>query len=331
MAVLVTGGAGYIGSHTVRALRDAGRDVVVLDSLEYGHLKAIPDVPFVKGDISNQTLITQTIAAHKVDSIIHFAAYKAAGESMEQPERYFDNNVAHAHAMLRAAHTAGVKRVVFSSTCAVYGTPKIVPVNEQASLGPESPYGESKLMFEKILQWYDRCHGVTSVSLRYFNAAGASMEGGIGEDWTVSLNLVPIVMKSALERRGPVEVFGTDYPTPDGTAIRDYIHVDDLAAAHLLALRYLEDGGATTAINLGTGVGSSVREVLDTTERISGVRIPRTLSPRRAGDPIQVFADNTAAKKVLGWTPVYGLDEIIQSAWTWHSTHLDGFADERSV
>ncbi len=229
--------------------------------------------------------------------------------------------------MLHAAYAAGVKRVVFSSTCAVYGTPEVVPVSEQAPLGPESPYGESKLMFEKILQWYDRCHGVTSVSLRYFNAAGASMAGGIGEDWTVSLNLVPIVMKSALERRGPVEVFGTDYPTPDGTAIRDYIHVDDLAAAHLLALRYLEDRGATIAINLGTGVGSSVQEVLDTTERISGVRIPRTLSPRRAGDPIRVFADNASAKKVLGWTPVYGLGEIIQSAWTWHSTHLDGFGD----
>ena len=325
MAVLVTGGAGYIGSHTVRMLREAGRDVVVLDSLEFGTVKAIPGVPFVLGDISDEALIGRTIAEFNVDAIIHFAAYKAAGESMEMPARYFDNNVTNAHAMLKAAHAAGVRRIVFSSTAAVYGTPDVMPVIESAKLQPESPYGESKLMFERILKWYSYAHDVRSVSLRYFNAAGASMEGGIGEDWRMSLNLVPIVMKAALERRGPVEVFGTDYPTPDGTAIRDYIHVDDLAAAHLMALSYLEEGGETTAINLGTGVGSSVKEVLDTTERISGVRVPQKLSPRRAGDPVQVYADNTAAKEILGWRPVYGLEEIIQSAWTWHSTHLDGF------
>jgi UDP-glucose-4-epimerase GalE len=325
MAVLVTGGAGYIGSHTVRALREAGRDVVVLDSLEFGHVEAIPGIAFVKGDISDEALIADTIATYNVDSIIHFAAYKAAGESMHMPARYFDNNVTNAHAMLKSAEAAGVRRIVFSSTAAVYGTPDVVPVVESATLHPESPYGESKLMFERILKWFDYAHDVRSVSLRYFNAAGAAMEGGLGEDWTVTTNLVPIVMKAALEKRGPVEVFGTDYPTPDGTAIRDYIHVDDLSAAHVMALRYLEDGGETTAINLGTGVGSSVKQVLDATERISGVRVPQIMSPRRAGDPVQVFADNTTARKVLGWTPVYGLEEIIQSAWTWHSTHINGF------
>ena len=328
MAVLVTGGAGYIGSHTVRALREAGRDVVVFDSLEFGHREAVPGVPFVQGDIAHAELIADTIKKHSIDAIIHFAAYKAAGESMEQPSRYFDNNVTKGHALLKAARDAGVRKVVFSSTAAVYGTPETVPVDESAALHPENPYGESKLMFEKILQWFDRCHDVRSVSLRYFNAAGASMEGGLGEDWTVTLNLVPIVMKSALERRGPVEVFGTDYPTPDGTGIRDYIHVDDLAAAHLLALDYLDRDGETTAINLGTGIGSSVREVLDTTSRISGVRVPQIISPRRPGDPSRVFADNTRAREVLGWMPVYGLEEIIQSAWTWHSTHIDGFANQ---
>ncbi len=331
MAVLVTGGAGYIGSHTVRALREVGPDVVVLDSLEFGHTEAIPGIAFVKGDISDEALIADTIATYNVDSIIHFAAYKAAGESMHMLARYFDNNVTNAHAMLKAAERAGVRRIVFSSTAAVYGTPDVVPVVETATLQPESPYGESKLMFERILKWFDYAHDVRSVSLRYFNAAGAAMEGGLGEDWTVTVNLVPIVMKAALERRGPVEVFGTDYPTPDGTAIRDYIHVDDLSAAHVMALRYLEDGGETTAINLGTGVGSSVKQVLDTTERISGVRVPQIMSPRRAGDPVQVFADNTTARHVLGWTPVYGLEETkrLDLALHPHQRLLIGFGSTR--
>jgi UDP-glucose 4-epimerase len=325
MAVLVTGGAGYIGSHTVKALQQASKDIVVYDSLEFGFQQSIPHTTFVQGDIADQSLLKETIEKNNIDSIIHFAAYKAAGESMENPSRYFHNNVTKAHALLQAASESGVKKFVFSSTAAVYGTPEHVPVKESATLHPENPYGESKLMFERILHWFSACHGVSSVSLRYFNAAGAYMEGGLGEDWTVTLNLIPIVMKASLERRGPLEVFGTDYPTPDGTAIRDYIHVDDLAVAHLKALEYLELGGETTTINLGTGIGSSVQQVIDATERISGVRVPRTISPRRPGDPIQVFADNTKARETLGWDPVYGLEEIIQSAWNWHSTHLDGF------
>jgi UDP-glucose-4-epimerase GalE len=244
---------------------------------------------------------------------------------MQDPARYFANNVAGSLALLESCRDAGVRRVVFSSTCAVYGTPERCPVTEDAPLHPESPYGESKLMVERMLGWFDRCHGLGSVSLRYFNAAGASSDTRIGEDWTVTLNLVPVVMKAALGRTGPVQVFGSDYPTPDGTAIRDYIHVEDLADAHVRALEYLERDGETTAINLGTGQGSSVREVLETTRRISRTDVPSVDVDRRPGDPIQVFGDNSRAWELLGWVPKHGLDEIIETAWRWHSTHPDGY------
>jgi UDP-glucose 4-epimerase len=328
LAVLVAGGAGYIGSHTVRLLRLAGRDVVVYDNLEFGNREAVSGVTLVVGDIGDVDRVRTTIRKYNVDAVIHFAGYKAAGESMRFPARYFDNNVAKSHSFLQEIHSEGVRRIVFSSSCSVYGTPELVPVTEDSILHPESPYGESKLMFERILDWFDRCHTMRSVSLRYFNAAGASHAGGIGEDWTVTSNLVPLVMKAILGRGGPVEVFGTDYPTPDGTAIRDYVHVDDLASAHLLALEYLEQGGATTAVNLGSGVGSSVRQIVDTASRISGRQVPLVNSPRRAGDPVRVFADNALAKTTLGWAPNYGLNEVIETAWAWHSTHLDGYASQ---
>ena len=326
MSVLVTGGAGYIGSHTVDQLLNAGRQVVVLDSFELGHRRAIPaGVPFFDGDIGDGALVRSIIDTHCVEAVIHFAAYKAAGESMSRPERYFANNVAAASRFFEAVQAGGVRHVVFSSTAAVYGTPENVPVDETAPLHPENPYGESKLMCERMLHWYSECHGMRSVALRYFNAAGASMEGNRGEDWTVTLNLIPLVMKAALERGPAIKVFGTDYPTPDGTGIRDYIHVDDLAMGHIKALEYLEAGGASTVVNLGTGVGSSVLEVLDATERAGGIRVPRVLVDRRPGDPVQVFADNRRAREVLGWQPVYGLEEIVSSAFRWHSTHLDGY------
>jgi UDP-glucose-4-epimerase GalE len=244
---------------------------------------------------------------------------------MHDPGKYFRNNTAGALTLIETVTAHGVKQFVFSSTAAVYGTPEAVPVREDATLHPESPYGESKLMVEKILQWFDVAHGLRSVSLRYFNAAGAAMDGAIGEDWSQTANLVPLVMKAALERSGPLSVFGTDYPTPDGTAIRDYIHVEDLAEAHVKALAYLIDGGATTAVNLGTGVGTSVKEVLDTTERLAVVRVPRTYVGRRAGDPVELWADNTRARALLGWEPVYGVTEIIASAWRWHSSDPDHF------
>jgi UDP-glucose-4-epimerase GalE len=263
-----------------------------------------------------------------VDACVHFAAYKAAGESMQQPERYFLNNTAGSLALLEALRTNGVRRFVFSSTAAVYGTPEVSPVAESAPLHPENPYGESKRMVEQMLHWYGACRDLHSVSLRYFNAAGASFDGRIGEDWAVTLNLVPRAIKAALERAPRLEVFGTDYPTADGTAIRDYIHVDDLADAHVKALEYLERGGTTNVVNLGTGSGSSVLEVLHTLEAVSGVRVPYDVAPRRPGDPVHVFADNRLAGQMLGWTPSYGLPEILESAFRWHAAHLDGYPDD---
>ncbi|MGE0877091.1 MAG: UDP-glucose 4-epimerase GalE [Acidimicrobiia bacterium] len=327
MAILVTGGAGYIGSHTVKLLRERAREVVVLDSMEFGHRAAISDVPLVVGDIADGRLVADTVEQYGVDAVIHFAAYKAAGESMSMPERYFHNNVAGTAALLDALRKAGVERFVFSSTCAVYGTPEHVPVAEDHRTNPESPYGESKYLVERMLRWYDECHGFRSVALRYFNAAGAAMDGSIGEDWTITLNLVPLVMKAALEKVPAISVFGTDYETPDGTAIRDYIHVDDLADAHIRALEYLEQGGTSTVFNLGTGTGSSVREVIDTAKKVSGVHIPVNEVGRRAGDPVRIYADSTKAREVLGWVPVYTLEQIVESAWRWHSSHPDGYAD----
>jgi UDP-glucose 4-epimerase len=325
MAILVTGGAGYIGSHTVRLLRERGREVVVLDSMEFGHREALGDTALVHGDIADQKLVAEVVAQYGVDAVVHFAAYKSPAESMEFPGRYFQNNVASSASLFEALARAGVERLIFSSTCAVYGTAERIPVNEDAPINPESPYGESKAMTERVLSWYDRCVGLRSVSLRYFNAAGAWPDGSLGEDWTSTLNLVPLVMKSALGRRGSLQVFGTDYPTHDGTAIRDYVHVVDLAEAHLKALELLESGGATTVVNLGTGVGSSVFEVLEAAERASGHAIPYELAPRRPGDPVALFSDNHRSSELLGWKTRFGLDAIVSSAWAWHSTHPDGF------
>jgi UDP-glucose-4-epimerase GalE len=229
--------------------------------------------------------------------------------------------------LIEALAAAGVDQFVFSSSCSVYGTPAQVPVTEQAPIQPESVYAESKAITERLLCWYGQTHGVRSVSLRYFNAAGASRDARIGEDWAQSLNLVPIVMKALLGRRGPLQVFGNDYPTPDGTCIRDYIHVEDLADAHVRALAYLDAGGATTALNVGTGCGSSVMDVISAAERVSGRTVPYEIVPRRAGDPVSVYADPTLVRETLGWQATMGLDEIIASAWEWHHTHIDGYAD----
>jgi UDP-glucose-4-epimerase GalE len=284
-------------------------------------------VPLVVARIDDTAKVTRTVEEHAVDAVVHFAAYKQAGESVVHPGTYFRNNVGGSAALIDALAAAGVRRIVFSSTAAVYGTPAHVPVAEDAPLSPESPYGESKLMVERILAWHDRAHGVRSVSLRYFNAAGATLDGDRGEDWSQSANLVPVAIKATMGASGPLNVFGTDYPTPDGTAIRDYIHVLDLADAHARALDYLVAGGATTALNLGTGRGSSVLEVVSALQRASGVETPITFAPRRAGDPSAVYADNTRARDVLGWTPHYTLDDIETSAWRWHQQHPDGYRD----
>ncbi|HTH06587.1 MAG TPA: UDP-glucose 4-epimerase GalE [Ilumatobacteraceae bacterium] len=325
MSVLVTGGAGYIGSHTIRALRAVGHDVVVLDTLEYGAREAVLDAPLVVGDIADRELVREVCRTHGVTGVVHFAAYKNVGESMRHPEAYFRNNVAGTAALVEAVAAEGVRAVVFSSSCSVYGTPDATPVAEDAAIRPESVYAETKAMSERVLKWMETTHGVRWASLRYFNAAGASADNVIGEDWSASLNLVPLVMKAALGRRPPVQVFGDDYPTPDGTCIRDYIHVDDLAEVHVRALGHLFEGGASVALNVGTGQGSSVFDVIRATERLGGVTVPYEVVGRRQGDPVAVFADPGKVRDVLGWTPVHGLDEIVGSAWRWHSTHLDGY------
>ncbi|MHB1535244.1 MAG: UDP-glucose 4-epimerase GalE, partial [Acidimicrobiales bacterium] len=305
-----------------------GHDVVVFDSMEFGHPEAIGDVPLVVGDIADDRLVAATVATHAVDAVVHFAAYKAAGESMQDPGRYFANNVAGTARLIESLHRRGVARLVFSSSCAVYGTPDRLPVGEDQAIRPESPYGESKALVERMLHWYDRCHGMRSVSLRYFNAAGASDDGTFGEDSAVTMNLVPLTMHALLGRRPPLQVFGTDYPTPDGTAIRDYVHVDDLADAHLRALEYLAGGGDTTALNVGTGTGSSVREVVAAAGAAAGRPVPTQDAPRRAGDPVGLYADNTRVREVLGWSPKRDLSDIVASAWRWHSTHPTGYASQ---
>jgi UDP-glucose-4-epimerase GalE len=319
---LVTGGAGYIGSHTVQALRRAGRQVVVLDTLELGTADAVLDAPLVVGDIADDALVRQVCGDHDVDTVVHFAAYKNVGESMHSPSKYFRNNVDGTVKLLDAALAAGVRRFVFSSSCSVYGTPAVVPVDEAQPIHPESVYAETKAMVERVLHWYDEVHGLRSVSLRYFNAAGASTDGRIGEDWSYALNLIPVAIRALLTGQERLKVFGDDYPTPDGTCIRDYIHVDDLAVAHVAAVDYLADGGATTAVNVGTGVGTSVKAVLDEIERVAGRPVPYDIVGRRAGDPVSTFSEPARSRQVLGWEPQYGLDEIIATAYQWHLSQL---------
>ena len=322
MTILVTGGAGYIGSHTVRAMREAGREVVVLDSLELGRADALLGASLVEGNIADAPLVERVCRDHGVTAIVHFAAYKSVGESMQSPGKYWHNNVDGTATLVEAALRAGVRDIVFSSSCSVYGTPAEVPVVESAPIQPESVYAESKATVERVLRWYGVTHGLRSVSLRYFNAAGASHDSAIGEDWDFSINLIPLVMKAVLGAGPPVKVFGTDYPTPDGTAIRDYIHVEDLADAHIRAVDTLAaqpDDAPALAVNLGTGVGSSVLQVIEATARVAGRDVPHELVARRAGDPSTTYADPTHAESVLGWRARQGLSEIIDTAYRWHS------------
>ncbi len=320
---LITGGAGYIGSHTVRALRQAGRPVVVLDTLELSTADAVLDAPLVVGDIADQPLVERTILEYDVDAIVHFAAYKNVGESMAHPSKYFHNNVAGTTTLLDAAIATGVGQFVFSSSCSVYGTPSHVPVDESQPIHPESTYAETKAMVERILHWYGAVHGLRSVSLRYFNAAGASFDSRLGEDWTYALNLIPVAIKALLTGGEPLNVFGDDYDTPDGTCVRDYIHVDDLAGAHIAAIDYLAGGAATTAINVGTGIGASVKEVLDGIEQVAGQPVPHRIVARREGDPVSTYSDTARSSALLGWTATYGLEQILASAYRWHLQQLD--------
>jgi UDP-glucose-4-epimerase GalE len=300
-------------------LREIGREVVVLDSLELGNADAVLGAPLVVGDITDGELVRSTIGDFGVTDVVHFAAYKSVGESMESPGKYWRNNVAGTIELLEACRESGVERFVFSSSCSVYGTPEVVPVTEDAAIAPESVYAETKATVERILRWYGETGGLRSMSLRYFNAAGASADARIGEDWDFSINLIPLAMKAVLLDGHRLKVFGADYDTPDGTCIRDYIHVDDLADAHVKALDYLAAGGATGAVNLGTGVGSSVFDVIRATEAAAGRAVPHDVVARRAGDPVSTFADPTRAREVLGWTAQLGLDDIVRSAYAWHS------------
>lgn len=325
MRILVTGGAGYIGSHTTALLRSRGDFVVVLDSMESGFRQAIGDTPLVVGSTHDGKLVAQVLGDHKLEAVIHFAAYKAAGESMEKPAKYFENNVMGSLRLIETACKAGVRKFVFSSTAAVYGTPETLPVRETDKVHPENPYGESKLMVEQMLHWFDACHGFRSAILRYFNAAGAALDGDNGEDPRFVANLIPLVMKSAVGRAPAVRIFGNDYPTRDGTGIRDYVHVLDLADAHARALDFLGRTGRSETFNLGTGHGASVLEVLECARRVSGRAIAAEQVGRRPGDPAAVYADHSKATELLQWSPRYGLQEIIETAWRWHHRHPDGF------
>jgi UDP-glucose 4-epimerase len=324
--VLVTGGAGYVGSQTTRLLCATGHEAIVLDTLDNGHRAALPGIELVVGSVADRELVLGLLLERRIEAVVHFAALKAAEESVGQPGRYFAANVGGSLALLEAIESAGVPWFVFSSTCAVYGEPRRVPIAEDAETRPENPYGESKLLVERALPWFER-RGVASVSLRYFNAAGAQGDGAHGEDWTKAPNLVPVAIKSALGFGPPLRVFGTDYPTPDGTAVRDYVHVEDLADAHVRALEHLAAGRGPATLNLGTGRGSSVREVVAAVEQATGRTIEVVEAPRRAGDPAAVWADARKAEAVLGWRARRGLDEIVDSAVRWHRDHPQGYAD----
>ena len=328
MTVLVTGGAGYIGAHTVRALRNASRDVVVLDTLERGNKKAVIDAKLIVGDIADQKLVHKICRKYKITDVVHFAAYKSVGESMTHPMKYWQNNVSSTIKLLETLISENVFRFVFSSSASVYGTPKSSPTTENEPTNPESVYAETKLAIENILRSLTTA-GLRSVSLRYFNAAGASSDNKIGEDWMSSQNLIPRAMRALLDEKFKFEIFGNDYATPDGTCIRDYIHVEDLAIAHVKALEYLESAGNTMisksiACNIGTGNGTSVTQLLEMAAEVAKRPVPQTIGARREGDPVSVYADATLARKVLNWQPTHDLRSIIESAYNWHSTHPNG-------
>jgi UDP-glucose 4-epimerase len=321
--ILVTGGAGYIGSVCVEDLLDRGHEVTVFDNLTEGHRKAVDQrAKFVQGDLADKTAVSSLIGAEQPAAVMHFAAKALVGESMQNPYKYFFNNVSCGLNLLDAMVEHGVKRFVFSSTCATYGIPEIVPIDEQAAQRPVNPYGESKLIFEKILRWYDQIHGVVFAALRYFNAAGATE--AFGEDHRIETHLIPCVLQVPLGKREHAQVFGTDYPTPDGSCIRDYIHVTDLAQAHALALEVKESG----FFNLGIGGGVSVLEVIEACRKITGKNIPILTQARRPGDPPRLIASAQKARDVLGWRPQYGqIEDIVSSAWSWHLRHPKGYND----
>ncbi|EDM97546.1 UDP-glucose 4-epimerase [Pseudoflavonifractor capillosus ATCC 29799] len=327
MAILVLGGAGYIGSHTVYELIDAGRDVVVADNLQTGFKAAVhPKARFYQADIRDRAAMDALFEQEHIEGVIHFAASSQVGESMSDPLKYYDNNLGGTMVLLASMVAHGVDKIVFSSTAATYGEPEQVPILEGDKTQPTNCYGETKLAMEHMMSWVSRAHGLRYVALRYFNACGAHPSGAIGEAHNPETHLVPIILQVPNGQREAVSVFGDDYPTRDGTCVRDYIHVTDLAQAHILALDYLLQGGENNVFNLGNGVGFTVNEVIECARKVTGHAIPAVVSPRRAGDPAQLVASSEKAKTVLGWKPQYdNLETIISTAWTWHKAHPNGY------
>ena len=325
--ILVTGGAGYVGSHAARLLERAGHTVWVVDNLSQGHLGAVRAGRLIEADVADRDVVVGLLREKRVEAVMHFAALTLVGESVSDPAKYYQNNVVSSLALLESMRAAGVKRIVFSSTTATYGVPERVPITEDESQEPINPYGFAKLVIERALADYANAYGFAYAALRYFNAAGASPDGDLGEDHDPESHLIPIVLDVALGQREKITIFGDDYPTADGTCIRDYIHVDDLGSAHVKALERLESGRGL-CLNLGTGRGFSVREVIDTCRRVTGHAIPAEIGPRRPGDPPELVADSSRAQRQLAWKPRYTeLEEIVSTAWRWHRDHPHGYAD----
>lgn len=327
MTVLVLGGAGYIGSHTVYELIDAGEDVVIVDNLQTGHIGAVhPKARFYKGDIRNKEFLDNLFKKEKIDSVIHFAANSLVGESMTDPLKYYDNNLYGTMVLLKSMVEHGIDKIVFSSTAATYGEPESVPILETDKTEPTNTYGETKLSMEKMFKWVSQAHDVRFVSLRYFNACGAHYSGEIGEDHNPETHLIPLILQVPNGLREYISIFGDDYETKDGTCVRDYIHVTDLAQAHILAVKYLEKGNESNIFNLGNGIGFTVNEVIEAARKVTGHPIPAKVTPRRAGDPAKLIASSEKAKTILGWKPEHAeLEEIIKTAWKWHKNHPKGY------
>jgi UDP-glucose-4-epimerase GalE len=330
--VLVTGGAGYIGSHVVKAIRAAGDTVIVYDTFAQGHRAATARASaVVEGDIQDTATLTAALREHRVDAVMHFAAWLSVGDSVRDPIGYYRNNVGGALSVLEAMVVAGVPHLVFSSTCAIFGVPETTPIHEDLPKRPINTYGETKLAIELALPHYERAYGLRAIALRYFNAAGADPEGELGEDHDPELHVIPRAIDAAMGR-GSFHVFGDDYPTPDGTCLRDYVHVDDLASAHLLAVESLRGGARSNAYNLGNGRPTSVRDVIASVERVTGRPVPFALGPRREGDPAILFASSERIKRELGWTPrLEDLDVIVETAWRWREAHPHGYGDKASA